>query len=271
MIRLILFTSILTPFLLSAQISITPKIGFEYGGLSYYPKSTKRNSDIRIARPEGEALLAVDISILQKDKKLSLSIESKNLLGGVAIHADTLIFLDGFIGSGNYRNITGGSHLLVGFMYEKINFFSQSSKYLSWSYGGGLAVGFNRTERHYRETQDAGYHLSYWGGTNFCRIERWTKPTGHGIFLRLRGGISLHNKKSREVIILQAFWNKGMRKMVEHTVDYSYGGELPLPSGRSKTVTGYRFNGRGTTFGASIGFPIYFAKKKLAQKLQLKR
>ena len=247
------------PSLLSAQISITPKIGFEYSGIAYYPKGAVKYDDIRITVPDGELFLSVELSMIKKKEKFSLAFDRMNLGEGVLIPQDSVVFSNGYVGEGTTRSQTGRNVLFVGFLYDRINKPIMGTL-LSWFYGAGFGIGFNKDEAYYRETQNAGYSSSYFGGDNPVSFQRWAKPTGHGVFIKLRSGISLMNKKDREIIILEFFWNQGFRKMVEYTLNYSYS-YVGAP-GSGHTVTGYRFNNRGTTFGATLGFPIYIAKKK---------
>jgi len=242
-----------------AQVSITPKIGFEYSGIAYYPKGAIKYDDIRITIPDGEMFLSCEIGWTIRRDKFSLLIERMNIGEGIKIIRDSVFFSNGFIGSGQYRLLTGRNGLFLGLNYDKIN-KPVKKTWLSYFYGACFGVGFNRTETYYREVQNAGYVDAYRGGDNPYTIRRWAKPTGHGFFLKLRGGLSLMNKKDREIIILEFFWRQGFKKMIEYTANYSYSSTLQPSYGH--TVTGYRFNNRGTTFGATLGFPIYIAKKK---------
>jgi hypothetical protein len=237
------------PLYANAQISFTPKIGFEYSGISYYPKHSQKNHDIRTTIPDGEIFLSFEIGLIIKKQKFSLLIERMNLGEGIKIKRDSAFFANGFVGSGATRQITGRNILYLG------------SRRLFFYYGMGVGIGFNKDSAYYREVQNAGYSSSYWGGDNPISIQRWAYPTGHGIFVNIRGGLSLLNKKKKEVVILNIFWRHGLRKMVEYTADYSYSSVLN-PS-YSRTVIGYRFNNRGTTFGTTIGFPIYTSKKTI--------
>ncbi len=262
MVKIILLALFFCPSYLFSQITFTPKAGIEFSGLSYYPKSTNKQSDIKISTPDIEMFLSGEIGFQNKREKFSIALEMKNISEGVVVFNDSTVFPNNYgrIGKGRVGHFTGGTHTFVGLFYDRINNYFPSSKILSYFYGAGIGVGFNRTDAYYRETQNAGYSSAFWGGDNFTNIEMWNKPTGHGIFLKLRGGIALHNKKRKECVLLELFWNKGFRKMLEHTVNYSYG-YSPLP-GSGHSVTGYRFNSRGTTFGSTLGFPIRIVNPK---------
>jgi hypothetical protein len=241
---------------LYCQISFIPKVGFEYSGIGYYPKGSVKYEDIIITIPDGEMFLSCEVSLLNRDDKYSFLVERMNLGEGVKIIRDSVFYSNGFIGYGQTRMLTGREILFLGFHYDKINKPIKNT-WLSYFYGAGIGIGFNKTAAYYREVQDAGYSSAFWGGDNPINIQRWAIPTGHGFFLKLRGGLTLMNKKKREALILEFFWRQGLKKMIEYTVDYSYSSNLRPSYGH--TVRGYRFNNRGTTFGTTLGFPIYLA------------
>lgn len=247
------------PGWMNAQISIIPKIGFEYSGIAYYPKGAIKYEDIRITVPEGEGFLGAEISLTKKKQKITLAAELMNLGEGVTIYNDSAVLPNNVVVYRSASLLTGGSIVFLGIFYDRVSTPIKNTR-LSFFYGCGTGIGFNKNEEYYRTAQDAGYSSAYFGGDNPISIQRWAKPIGHGIFLKLRGGISLLNKKSREIIILEFFWRQGFIKMNEYTVDYSYTYVGAPGSGHS--VTGYRFNSRGTTFGSTLGFPIYFSKNK---------
>jgi hypothetical protein len=245
------------------QVSLTPKFGFEYSGIAYHSNGATRYKDIKISTPDGEMFLALEAGFQHKNDKFSLLIERMNVGESVSIIRDSVFYTDGFVGYGTTRKLTGRNILYLGLQYDKLKKIT-NNQHLSFFYGVGIGIGFNRTATYYREVQNAGYSSLYAGGENIVSIQRWAKPTGHGVFIKLRGGFSLINKKKREAVILELFWRQGFRKMIEYTVDYSYSSTLRPSYGRS--VTGYRFNNRGTTFGTTIGFPINLSKHQSRKK-----
>ena len=128
-----------------------------------------------------------------------------------------------------------------------------------------MAVAFNRSKGYYKNKPGASYVFSQsnWDN-NYSFIEIFTQSKGVGYFLKLKGGFAFHNKKGLETILLELFYNQGLKKMQEHTVNYRYY-YTPVP-GSGNSGSGIRFNNKGTTFGGTLGFPVYFFKNKKVKK-----
>lgn len=241
-----------------------PKFGVEYFAMSYYPKNAAKNKDIKVSMPDLDFLLGIEITVQKMRNKFSLVFENMNLGEGVAILTDSAFYTDGSVTNGGRTgNKTSRVIHYLGILYSRTYKPSKESRF-SCFWGAGTGIGINKSETYYREVQNAGYSSLYAGGENIVSIQRWAKPTGNGIFLHLWSGLSYINKKGKEAIIFEIFWRQGLRKMVEYTVDYSYSSPLRPSYGRS--VTGYRFNNRGTTFGTTLGFPISLSKHQRRKK-----
>ena len=79
------------------------------------------------------------------------------------------------------------------------------------------------------------------------------------MFLIGKAGFNLYSKKKKNILTLSAFWNQGLSKMEEFSIDYTYG-YLNTPYQRS--VKDLRLKTRSTTFGFILGVPIPLINEK---------
>jgi hypothetical protein len=235
-------------------------MGIERSGICYYPKHAMRRNDIKISVPINGVFLSGEIGITKNNKKFSIGYEMKNIGEGMGVINDSAVTPIRTVFRGIDRHSTGGTISFIGVYYDRYSKINKNISWLKWYYGVGVGIGFNRTDAYYRETQNAGYSSF---ASNDYYLEMWNKPTGHGIFLKFRGGLSVLNKKRREVMLLEVFWNQGLRKMLDHTVNYGYG-YPPNPSSWHR-VYGLKYSNRGTSFGACLGFPVFIKQKKKSE------
>lgn len=256
-----LFVPILLFFSVTkAQVVITPRLGLEYFGISYYPGQAVKRNDIKISVPDKNIFLSGEIGIIKGGSRISISYEMKNLGEGMGVINDSTVSPTGRVFSGKSILQVSGTISYVGLYYDRFSVLNKNFPRFKWYYGAGLGIGFNRTDAYYLENQDAGYSSFNYGDVQWQSYgQMWNKPTGNGIFLKIRSGLAYANKRKREILLLDIYWNQGFKKMLEHTVNYGYG--IPGNAGSWHHVTGHRYNNRGTTFGATLGFPIYLFKK----------
>jgi hypothetical protein len=133
--------------------------------------------------------------------------------------------------------------------------------------GGGIGIGLNENKKTFQLSQGLAFSTWRYEGQNFVRGELYSMHNGIGIFIQSRASISYLNKRKEEKIVLQLFFSKGLRNMITHTLNYSYG-YTPAGIGSGASVTNYKFNTRGSSFGATLNFPIYISHKNVKHQIK---
>jgi hypothetical protein len=111
---------------------------------------------------------------------------------------------------------------------------------------------------------------NYWNNTYSRSEDGWVDPytyityeaihyrDGFGIFLKAGAGFSIVNKKKKELICFNLFYNQGLKQMAHFDIHYKYG--FWNDPQKQVDVSSQILRSRGTTFGFSVGVPITIKK-----------
>lgn len=257
---LITFVCLIACFISQSQkLEIVPNVGFQYYGLSYLLRPDAHPEDFKKSRPEFEGAIGVDVKY--KSKKLTHVLGLQNPIIGPSfsfrnIYSDKGI-IPTFLG---YTHSSGPNQIFLSYTLQ-----NEGRKFLKLigktrtklSYSGGFGIGFNKSKDYY-ETVLQPYSLGGGGGDNYYRYTIRYNRAGMGMFFPIRAGLNFYNRRKKNFLALQVFWNQGLKKMAEYSIDYDYG-YYSYPQ-YQRSVKDVRLKSRGTTFGCTLGVPIRILK-----------
>jgi hypothetical protein len=245
----------------SAQkVQIVPQLGFQYYGFSYISKTDPHPEDFEKSIPEFE--LAIGAAIKYKTYKCIHVLSIQNPILGLSF-AYKNIFADVGINPTSLRTAYSGGPNLIFVSYSlqdesrRVFHFIGSTDFKLF-FEGGIGAGVNKTRAYYREVLFP--KTTEWiSDSDYTRHTVQFNHTGSvGVFLPLKLGINFYNNRKKNFLTLQAFWNQGLTKMAEYTIDYEYG-YFSYPQ-YQRSVKNVRIKSRGTVFGCTLGVPIRLIK-----------
>lgn len=244
----------------SQKIEIVPNLGIQYYGISYISKNDVHPMDFRASRPNIEGTWG--FSVKYKRERLRHILSLQDIVLGSSFSFRNIYLDKGIIPTFQERMHSDGIDVLL-FSYniqkefnKEFIFFGKSK--LKFIYSGGVGIAFNRSKWFY-DIVLPPYSFGQIISTNYFEYHILYNRAGAGVFLIGKAGFNFYNKKGKNFLTLEAFWNQGLKKMEEFSIDYNYG---YLNTQYQRTVKDVKLKSRGTAFGFTLGVPIRLINDK---------
>jgi hypothetical protein len=248
LINILIFGCLITT---AQTLELVPRVGFQYHGLVSSPDRPK-SSEFKKSSPEFAALIGADIKFRSQTMVHIVSID--NIALGPSFSFYNTFADRGIIPTtGAHRAASSINHLLLSYGLERE---SKTKNRLQLFYALQAGIGFNKSQNVYDSVlAPDGFGTEI--GTSYMKYTIKYSRVGLGIFLTGKAGITLLNKKKKDILNLYGYWHQGLKRMATYDIRYSYGYYDYPQYQRSDQV---RLHSRGTVFGVSLGFPIRLIK-----------
>jgi len=240
----------------SQKLKIVPRIGIQYFGLSHISKSDHHPEDFKTSLPELGGILGVDILYKSKKYTHNLCFQSTEL--GNSLGVRNLYANKGIIPYfQQHRSSDAINVFLLAYNLQKES--RKVSKLIGKStfklfYSAGVGVSFNKTHNFYDKIFSKPHTYGFIDGDHYYNDTVQTYRGGTGFFLIGKAGMNFYTKRRKHILSLEVFWNQGLRKMQEFSIDYDYG--YFSYSQYQRTVKDVTLKSNGTVFGFTLGVPI---------------
>ena len=245
------------------KLQVVPKVGFQYFGFSYLSKDNLLSDDFKKSSLEFEGAIGLDVKY--KLKRWTHVLSLQNALLGPSFSTRNMYADKGITPTlPGHRHATITPHALLSYALQresrKLFQFTRKIR-TSFYYSAGIGVGFNRTKWYYNIALQQ-YTFSATTSTNSSPNNYYNlvidyRRAGIGLFMPVTVGLNFYNKRNKNFLTFQAFWNQGLKKMAEYNIRYRYGYYNYPQYQRQQEVT---LKTRGTVFGVTMGVPIRILK-----------
>lgn len=241
------------------KFEVVPKIGIQYAGLSYLSKMDSHPSDFDGTVPKLNDTWAFDIKYKPKKFSHIISIESISLGSAFSVrnlYSEARLLPDFLI----HKHSDGIDQLLLSY-----NLQNESRKFLKFIgrnkikfyYTGGVGIGTNKSKSYYETILKPNSYGFIDDDLYYNHSIRYYR-SGIGVFVIGKAGVNFYNKKNKDFLVFEAFWDQGLKQMESFSIDYDYG-YFSYPQ-YQRSIKKIFLKSRGTVFGFRLGVPIRLIK-----------